>query len=76
MWSWWFASNNGKKGKIHSSKCIQSNEGKIYKNWKDKILLGLDPSEHITNFNNHGISERNIKCDLCTTKLWNDMSKN
>ena len=43
------------------------------KNWKDKSLLGLDSSEDIPNLTNDKISERNIKCDICTTQLWNDM---
>ena len=48
----------------------------IYKNWKARTLLGLDESEDINDFTNHDISERNIKCDICITELWNDMFKN
>ena len=75
MWSWWIASNYSKKCQIYPRQCIQSNEGNIYKNWKAKILLVLDSSEDIPNFNNHEISESNIKFDVCTTQLCGDMSK-
>ena len=43
------------------------------KYWKDKSLLVLDSSEEIPNFTNYEILEINIKCDICTTQLWNDM---
>ena len=55
---------------------MQSNEGNIYKNRKDKSLLGLYSSEDITNLNHHDIPERNIKCEICTRQLWNDIFKN
>ena len=45
------------------------------KNCKAKSLLVLYSSEYITTFTNHGISERNMKCDSCITEIWNDMSK-
>ena len=40
----------------NKKKKIQSNKINIYKNWKAKILLGLDSSEDIPNFTNHKIS--------------------
>ena len=43
------------------------------KNWKSKIMLGLDSSEEIPNFTNHEIPQRNIKCDIFTTQLWNNI---
>ena len=67
------ASNDSKKGQIYPRKCIQSNEVNIYKNWKDKSLLGLASGEEIPNFTNNEISDSNIKCNICTTQLWNDM---
>ena len=42
-------------------------------NWKDKSLLGIHSSEDIPNLTNHKISESNIKCEICTRQLWNDM---
>ena len=39
-------------------------------------FLGLDSSEDIPNFTNHDISDINIKCDICTTQLWNYAGKN
>ena len=45
----------------------------MYKNRKDKSLLGLDSSEDIPNFTNHDISDINIKCEICTTQMQNDM---
>ena len=38
-------------------------------------MLGLYSSEDIPNFTNNEISESNIKCEICTRQLWNDMSK-
>ena len=44
------------------------------KNWKEKSLLGLYSSGDIPNLTNQEISENNIKCEICTRQLWNDMS--
>ena len=41
---------------------MQSNEGNIYKKWKDKSFLELYSSDDIHNLTNHEISESNIKC--------------
>ena len=38
-------------------------------------MLGLDLSEDIPNFTNYGISEINIRCDICIRKMWHYMSK-
>ena len=46
----------------YPSKCIQSNEGNIDKNCKNKSFLGLDSSEDIHNFTNRDISESNTRC--------------
>ena len=73
MWSWRIAYTDSKKGKIYPRKFIQSNEGNIYKKWKDNSLLGLDSSEDITNYTNNDESYSNIKCDICTTQMWSDM---
>ena len=48
---------------------------KSIKNWESKSLLGFNSSEEIPNFTNHDISERNMRCDICTRELWHDMSK-
>ena len=75
MWSWCLSSNDIKKGQIYLSQCIQSNEGNIYKNWESKSFLGQYSSEDIHNITNHEISDSNIKWDVSTTQLWNDMLK-
>ena len=36
-------------------------------------MLGFDLSEEITHFNNHDISDRNMRCADCIKKLWDDM---
>ena len=38
-------------------------------------MLGLDSSEYIPDLTNHEISKSNIKCDICTTQLWNYILK-
>ena len=48
---------------------------KSIKIWESKSLLGFNSSEEIPNFTNHDISERNMRCDICTRELWHDMSK-
>ena len=73
--SWWLVSNDTKKGKIYPRQCIKSNQRNIYKNWQAKGLLGLYLSEEIPNYNNNKITERNMRCNICITKLWNYMSK-
>ena len=40
-----------------------------------KSLLGFNSSEAITHFNYHGISFRNIRCEVCIKELWDDMSR-
>ena len=37
-------------------------------------MLGLYSSGDIPNLTNQKISENNIKCEICTRQLWNDMS--
>ena len=38
-------------------------------------MLGFDSSEEITHFNNHDISDKNMRCADCIKKLWDDMSR-
>ena len=38
-------------------------------------MLGFDPSEEITHFNNHDILDKNMRCADCIIKLWDDMSR-
>ena len=45
------------------------------KNLKSKSLLGLDSSEDTPNFTNYGISDSNMRCDICIRELWHDMFK-
>ena len=40
-----------------------------------KSVLGFDSSEEITLFNNHDISDKNMRCADCIKKLWDDMSR-
>ena len=37
-------------------------------------MLGFDSNEGITNFNNHYISYKNMRCGVCIKELWDDMS--
>ena len=38
-------------------------------------MLGYNSSEGITNFNNHDISYRNMRCEVCFKQMWYDMSR-
>ena len=38
-------------------------------------MLGFDSSDEITLFNNHDISDMNMRCADCIKKLWDDMSR-
>ena len=40
-----------------------------------KSVLGFDSSEEINHFNNHDISDKNMRCADCIKKLWDDMSR-
>ena len=40
-----------------------------------KSVLGFDSSDEITLFNNHVISDKNMRCADCIKKLWDDMSR-
>ena len=39
-----------------------------------KSVLGLDSSEENTHFNNHDISDKNMRCKNSIKELWDDMS--
>ena len=41
---------------------------------QSKSVLGFNSSEGITNFNNHDISDSNMRCEVCIKQLWEDMS--
>ena len=38
-------------------------------------MLGFDSSEEITHFNNHDISDKNMRCADCIKNIWDDMSR-
>ena len=38
-------------------------------------MLGFDSSEEITHFNNHDISDKNMRCKDSIKELWDDMSR-
>ena len=38
-------------------------------------MLGLDLSDEITLFDNHDISDKNMRCADCIKKIWDDMSR-
>ena len=40
-----------------------------------KSELGLYSSDELTLFNNHDISDKNMRCVYCIKKLWDDMSR-
>ena len=63
-----------RKGKYIPGNIYNKMNETLIKNWKDKNLLWLDSSEDIPNSTYHEISDSNIKCDIFTTQLWNDMS--
>ena len=44
-------------------------------NFQSKSVLGFDSSEIITNFNNHDISYKNMRCGVCIKELRDDMSR-
>ena len=45
------------------------------KKLQSKSVLGFDSSEVITNFNNHDISYKNMRCGDFIKELWDDMSR-
>ena len=45
----------------------------LIKDWKRKRFLGINSSEYITDLTYYEISESNIKCEIFTRQLWNDM---
>ena len=44
-------------------------------NWQSKSVLGFNSSEGITNFTNYGISDKNMRCEVCIKELRDDMSR-
>ena len=46
-----------------------------FKKLQSKSVLGFNSSKEITNFNNHDISNRNMRCEVCIKQLWVDMSR-
>ena len=44
------------------------------KYWKEKMLFGIYSSGDIPKLTYHEISESNINCQICTIKMWNNMS--
>ena len=38
-------------------------------------MLGSESSEEITHFNNHDISDNNMRCTDCIKELWDEMSR-
>ena len=63
------------KGKYIPGNVYNNMRETFIKNWKSKILLGLDLSEDIPNLNNHDISERKMICEICIRELLHDMNK-
>ena len=43
------------------------------KYWNMKRLLGINSSEDITDLTHHEIPESNVKCEIFTRQIWNDM---
>ena len=53
------------KGKYTPSKVYTSMKEKFIKNWESKSVLGFNSSKGIPKFNNHNISESNMRCEIC-----------
>ena len=64
-----------RKGKYVPGNVYTSIKDTFNKNVQTKSVLGFDSSEGITNFNNHAISYKNMRCTFCIKKLWDDMSR-
>ena len=73
MLPWFLASNDINKQKIYPRQCIQQHERNMYINWLSQIVLGFNLSEDIPNFNNHDMSESNIRCEISIRELWHNM---
>ena len=64
-----------RKGKYFPVNVYNQMKEIFFKHWKEKSLLGIYLSEDIPSLTDHEISERNIKCEICTRQQWNDISK-
>ena len=63
-----------RKGKYIPENVYTSMEYTFNKNLQSKSVLGFDSSEEITHFNNHDISDKNMRCADCIKELWDYMS--
>ena len=63
-----------RKGKYITGNVCNQIE-KHLQNWKAKSFWGLYSSEDILNFANNEIPEKNMKCNIFISELWNFMSK-
>ena len=61
------------KGKYTPGNVCNNTKETFIKNWQYLSVLGLDLSEDITNFINHDIPERNMRCEICIRELWHEM---
>ena len=64
-----------RKGKYILVNVYISMKDTFIKKWQSKSVLGFNSSEGITNFNNHDISDSNMRCEVCIKELWDDMSR-
>ena len=62
------------KGKYIPDNVYTSMKDTFYKKLQSKSVLGFDSGEEITNFNNHDISYKNMRCGVFIKELWDDMS--
>ena len=63
------------RGKYISGKVYNTMKETSIKNWESKSVLVINSSEEIPKFNNHDISESNMRCDICIKELCHYMSK-
>ena len=69
----WLVSNEKRKGMYIQVNVYNQMKEIFIKDWKDKRLLGIYSNEDIPSLTDHWISQRNIKFEICTRQLWNDM---